>query len=85
VADGFEKMRQEFLRHYIFCPEAVELSAPYHDVLLSLNVWPKGSMEQQRRGLLQRTEFTLGNTLFKTGFDKTTLISRGGDRHTMEQ
>ena len=84
-ADNFEKMRQEFLTHYIFCPEEVELSASYHDVLLSLNVWPKGCMEQQRRGMLKREQFRLGNTLIKTGFAKTTIVSRAGNRFTMEK
>jgi len=85
MGHNFDKMRKDFLMHYIFCPDVVELSAAYEDVLLSLNVWPKGSMEQQRRGLLKREQFRLGNTTIKTGFAQTTIISRGGDRHTMEQ
>uniref|UniRef100_A0AB39CDS6 Uncharacterized protein n=1 Tax=Pseudomonas phage HRDY3 TaxID=3236930 RepID=A0AB39CDS6_9VIRU len=82
---SFEVMRKEFLSHYIFCPEVVELSAAFEAVLLSLNVWPKGSMVQQRKGLLKREQFQLGKTLIKTGFAQTTIISRDGTRHTMEQ
>nr|DAF93738.1 MAG TPA: hypothetical protein [Myoviridae sp. ctshb19] len=83
--EDFEKMRHDFLKHYIFCPKEVELSEDYHRVLLSLNVWPLGTMIEQHRAMLKRKEFTLGNTLFKTGYAQTTIISRANNRHTLEQ
>jgi len=84
VSVEFDRLRAAFIRHMIFGPAVIELSADYHEVLLSLNVWPTGCMEQQRRGMLKRERFTIKRTLVKTGYETTTLISQDGTRNQLE-
>jgi hypothetical protein len=72
--ESFDKKRKEFLMHYIFCPLEVELSADYEEILLSLNVWPKGCFQLiQKKKLLSQPSFSLGKTRIVTGCAQTTI------------
>lgn len=73
-AESFEKKRKDFLMHYIFCPLEVELSADYEEILLSLNVWPKGCFQlMQKKNLLAKPSFHLGKTRIVTGCAQTSI------------
>lgn len=77
TAEQFEKRRKEFLMHYIFCPQEVQLSAADEEILLSLNVWPKGCFQLlQKKNLLKQPVFHLGKTKIVTGCKVTKIIQR---------
>lgn len=85
TAEQFEKRRKEFLMHYIFCPQEVQLSAADEEILLSLNVWPKGCFQLiQKKNLLKKPEFHLGKTKIVTGCKVTKIIQRNERSITLE-
>lgn len=84
-AELFDKKRKEFLLHYIFNPLEVELSADYEEILLSLNVWPKGCFQLiQKKNLLAKPSFNLGSTRIVTGCAKTSITFRNERKITLE-
>lgn len=84
-AETFEKRRKEFLMHYIFCPVEVELSAADEEILLSLNVWPKGCFQLlQKKNLLAKPSFNLGKTRIVTGAAQTTITFQNERKITLE-
>jgi hypothetical protein len=84
-AELFDKKRKEFLLHYIFCPLEVELSADYEEILLSLNVWPKGCFQLiQKKHMLSQPSFNLGKTRIVTGCAKTSITFQNERKITLE-
>jgi hypothetical protein len=76
-----DEKKKSFLLSMIFNPEIVWLPEDYEEILLDLNLWPKGMMHVQKVALLKQDEFTIRGTTFHTKQPRLIFQSRDGTKH----
>lgn len=67
IAKPIRDKKTVFLSNYIFNPITVLLPSDFDEIILGLNIWPKGMMEPQKRQLMMRDEFTINGTTIIRG------------------
>lgn len=67
---NLNKLEQDFLIGFLFCPKEVWLPNEYKPIMKRLNVWGRNVINaKQKDRMLARSEFRTRGTLFHTGDD----------------